>query len=740
MKRLLPPLFAVLLVGVAWVLPAAKPARLAALEADRVLAEPETRPGEGDETRPATADELGIDVPGWALDADGAPPEEFAFADVVLYGPAVRVVDERTLELTLHGVAIRAPADPTTDVLDLHLVTRRSIVRGLRQAANAAGMTLLVKGEDAPGSDTRGGAVFSAVYDDGGLSLVYEVDDSGRDPLRRTIDWTPSSRMSVLPALCAIAIAILIRRPLPALFFGVVVGAYMLLRSAGTGPVAAVPGALRDYATVFLWSEIRDEFRYEIILFVVFMMAMVGVITRSGGVQGVMQAIAKLAGTARRSQIATYLMGLAIFFDDYANTILVGATMRPLTDKWKVSREKLAYLIDSTAAPVAGLAVLSTWIAFEVSTFSAQLPAAGLTAADGYAVFLQSLPYRFYCVLTIVFVGAVAFSGRDFGPMLSAERRARRDGLLVRAGGRPLVAEKSVSMDPAPGATPNAWAGLLPIVTFVVVTLAWIVKAGIGGLAEGSSLMSFTGMTEVLYAGSGSEPLMVGAFAGFALAFAMALAMRCDFVDLLKSSAKVILGMGIAILILYHAWMIGAVCTQLGTASYLTALVGESVDPRLLPAALFLMAGFVAFATGSSWSTMSILLPIVVGLAYGLGTAAGLADTPTESGMLLMLMSIGAVLEGAIFGDHCSPISDTTVMSSIASSSDHVDHVKTQIPYAVTTMSIAMLTGYLPCAFLGTPPWFGLVVGAAAVVTVLFVFGRRADDPLYRVVGGDAER
>jgi Na+/H+ antiporter NhaC len=727
---------AALLVGVAWLLPQVPGARMAALEVDTVLAEPvEPALHQGPEVTPP------LEVPGWALDDEGEPPNELTLAQAVLFGPAVRVVDDSTLELVLHGTGLRAPADPGTDLLDLHLVVRRSVVRGLRQAASEAGRSLRVVGEDAPGRDTKGGATFTAVYDSAGLTLFYEVDGAPETLQSRTLaGWRPSSRLSVLPALCAIALAVLFRRPLPALLFGVLAGAYLILLREGTGAVAAAPLAVRGYVLDLFWPLIVEEFRYEIILFVVFMMAMVGVITRNGGVQGVMQAIAGLASSARRSQLAAYLMGLAVFFDDYANTILVGSTMRPLTDRWRVSREKLSYLIDSTAAPVAGLAVLSTWIAFEVSTFSAQLPAAGLAPSDGYSVFLQTLPYRFYCVLTLVFVAAVCFSGRDFGPMLAAERRARRDGTLVRPGGQPLVAERAVSMDPQPGARPSAFAGIAPIATFVLVTLGTIVAVGLGSLAEGTAALSIEGLTGILYGGSGSKPLMYGAFAGFALALAISVAMRCDVPDVLRAALKVIFGMGIAILILYHAWMIGAVCDALGTASYLTGLIGDRIDPRLLPTVLFLLSGFVAFATGSSWSTMSILLPIVVGLAYGLGQDAGLADTAAASGMLLMLMSIGAVLEGAIFGDHCSPISDTTVMSSIAAAADHVDHVRTQIPYALCTMLVAMVCGYLPCAFLGASPWIGLVVGAAAVVGLLFLLGRRADEPAYRAVAAEPER
>jgi len=171
------------------------------------------------------------------------------------------------------------------------------------------------------------------------------------------------------------------------------------------------------------------------------------------------------------------------------------------------------------------------------------------------------------------------------------------------------------------------------------------------------------------------------------------------------------------------AWMIGGVCKELGTADFLTVLLSDSLQPLLLPTILFLLAAVVAFSTGSSWGTLSILLPLVVGLAYGLGT-------PTElGGYALMVLSIGAVLEGSIFGDHCSPLSDTTVLSSIASAADHVDHVRTQIPYALFTMVTAMVCGYLPCALLGFSPWLGLVLGFLVLALGLRTFGRQADAP-----------
>jgi Na+/H+ antiporter NhaC len=223
-----------------------------------------------------------------------------------------------------------------------------------------------------------------------------------------------------------------------------------------------------------LKGELLDHARTQIILFVVFMLAMVGVITRAGGIRGVMNRIASLARDARQTQIATWLMGLVIFFDDYANTILVGATMRPLADRFKVAREKLAYIVDSTAAPVAGVSILSTWIAFEVSTFSAQLPDAGLAPSEGYAIFIQTLPYRFYCWFTLIFVGLNVYMGRDFGPMLKAERRARA-GQVLREGATPLVGKSATELEASEHVDSRASTALLPLALFIFTVLGKII-------------------------------------------------------------------------------------------------------------------------------------------------------------------------------------------------------------------------------------------------------------------------
>lgn len=696
-------------------------------------------------------------------------PDGPSLADHVLDGPAVRPGGPDELVLDLGGVRLvrfKAAGQTVTEPVgyELHGVARSALVRGLRQRATERGKALIVEGEDVPRG--AGGLQVLATFGPDALALEVTPDPDEDAVLTGHLPWEPPTRLSLVPPFVAILLAVLLRRPVIALFLGVVSAGWILRFQQDAGLLDAlwaalvfVPGDLvdpeatpeqfrgalgvfgdgaaaladraPDWLSRYFWPEFVSAERGFIVAFVVFMLAMVGIMTRVGGIRGLMDSIARLARGVRSTQVVTWVLGLAVFFDDYANTILVGSTMRPLTDRFRIAREKLAYIVDSTAAPVAGLSVFSTWIAFEVSTFSAQLPAAGLTPDDGYAVFLDSLPYRFYSILALVLVGLVTVLGRDFGPMLTAERRARSTGELVRAGGKPMVGEGGTGLEPIEGIRPHPAAALYPVLTFLVVTLVEIARGGgafgVDWIAAGRDGLLVESVTQVLYDGSGSLPLAIGSFCGLFVALAIAHAQGLSaFGEIARAAFATLRALGVAILILYLAWMIGRACqNDLKTASYLTALLGDRLAPQLLPVILFGMAAIVALSTGSSWSTMSILLPLVVGLAYTLGR-----DVPGFGGGYgLVVLSIGAVLEGAIFGDHCSPISDTTVLSSTSSASDHIDHVRTQAPYAGLAMVAALVCGYLPCALYPETWrwWHGLGAGIGLMLVALMVFGRRVD-------------
>ena len=626
----------------------------------------------------------------------------------------------RIADVRIAGVRMTAKGD--ADPI-LHIEAKRSLIRKLRSVAAGADWELSPRKLDA---DAPGGANVLVEYDPDSQRLKASLAAPGAEPVTRSQIHRPPSRLSLLPPLLAILLAILLRKPVIALLMGVIGGAILRLHLQGEELGVAARDGLLDTGRRYFLEEARDNTRLEIVLFVVFMLAMVGVISRGGGLRGLMDRISVMASNARKSQIATWLMGLVVFFDDYANTILVGSTMRPLSDRFKIAREKLAFIVDSTAAPVAGISIFSTWIAFEVSTFSTSLPDAGLATTEGYAIFIQTLPYRYYCFLTLFFVGLIVLTGRDFGPMLTAERRARA-GEVIRPGGKPLVSATATEIEPAPSVIPRASVALMPLLTFIGVTIGLILSNG-GAFKAGADLGSVEGWTQVLYDGSGGRPLMFGALFGLLTALVASIGAGMSLWEGVKAAVVSLLSMLVAIVILYLAWMIGRVCTDLGTAKFLAVTLGDAVPAIALPVILFLLAAVVAFSTGSSWSTMTILLPLVVGLSYRLG------ETSDVGGVLLVVMSIGAVLEGAIFGDHCSPISDTTVMSSIASASDHIDHVRTQAPYALTTMGVAIVFGYFPATFFASDagswlPYACMGAGMVALILIVLLKGKRAEAP-----------
>lgn len=606
--------------------------------------------------------------------------------------------------------------------------------------------------------------------------------------------WAVPGREALLPPLLAILVALAFRKVLLALFVGIVVGATIVAAGGDTSLAAlaaALPEGITSAFTNYLWNQLTDTFRVEVLGFVIALVAMVGIMSKSGGVQGLVNLLLGFAKTIRSTLLVTWGMGILIFFDDYANCLLVGNTMRPLTDRLRISREKLAYIVDSTAAPIAGISLLSTWIAFEVSTFSAQLPGIGLSESDAYGVFVDTIPFRFYCIFTLCAVLLGILMRRDWGPMLAAETRARHTGALVRPGGLPMVSEEATSIAAKETMQPRWWRGAIPIATVLLVTVwrIWVEGDGPELVASGAPL-DLQAFQTVLYDGSGAAPIFVGAVFGFlvslllstsmvgvlglvaALVFwgllgdtitaQVAAALSADTPEaagygyvafgitvpivgfVLAKIASFVMPSGdgvrhltvdeatraglssvralvFAVLILLQAWMIGAVCGDVRTADYLVALLSDALPAALLPILLFLVSCLVAFATGSSWSTMSILLPNVVALAYAVGSAM-----PEEGmGFAMVVMCIGAVLEGSIFGDHCSPISDTTVLSSVSSASDHVDHVRTQAPYALVTASIAMGAGYLPSVLVS---WWSfplaLGTGVTLLILVQLVFGR----------------
>jgi Na+/H+ antiporter NhaC len=525
-----------------------------------------------------------------------------------------------------------------------------------------------------------------------------------------------SGWFSLLPPLLAIVLALVFREVVTALFAGVWLGA---LAVAGFDPIAGT-GRLID---TFVVPAIADVDHASIMVFSLLLGGMVGLIARNGGTLGIVEAVAPLASTPRRGKLATWAAGLAIFFDDYANTLIVGNTMRPITDRLKISREKLAYLVDSTAAPVAALVPISTWVGYEISligdglTIAAQQSpnaAAELMSLNPFALFVETIPYLFYPLLALAFVFMTSAMDRDFGPMVEAERRASSGRGLYRPGATLAVDTSAESMAPKEGVPHRWWNAALPVLTVVAVVLIGLYTSGRGVVGPDADL------SDVFGAADPFATLLWGSLAGVLVALALSTGQRA--LTLGEGIEAVVGGMRammIAMIILVLAWSLGAVTEAVGTSDFLALLLSDRIAIELLPAIVFVTSAAMAFATGTSWGTMAIMLPVVIPLVIALG---GPDVHPAGDDHAVLLGAIASVLAGAIFGDHCSPISDTTVLSSTASSCDHVDHVRTQLPYALAVGLVGIVVGNIGTAY-GLPVWVALATGIVALYAILRVFG-----------------
>lgn len=546
-----------------------------------------------------------------------------------------------------------------------------------------------------------------------------------------------ASRWSLLPAVVAITLAILTARILLALFVACFAGAVAHVATAVPGQslpaLEALAGGLRHFLVDAFWRRsICEDFYLRITLFVVFLFMTVGIITRNGGVQGLVTLLQRRVRGPVSAQFCSFLAGVLVFFDDYTNCLLVGSSMRPLCDASRVSREKLAYIVDSTAAPVAGISVFSTWVTYEMSQYRA--PLALVTKADGtpyqpddaFAVFLATMPYRCYCLFALALVVLVVLLRRDFGPMLAAERRAR--GASAPRGDAPLAAAAAAAVAaPAARLPERAWNALLPLLVLVVGTVAGMVAIGSAAAADLPATAGFGERVRTILANSRSDvALLAASGAAFLLAVALTLGQRLlSPLTIARTALAATRHLWLAFGILFLAWSLGHLCKDLGTSFYLTAAARGAMTATALPMLMFLIAGAIAFATGTSFGTMAILLPNVVVLAHQVGTDAAFAGSAAAGGPALMLLCIGAVLEGSIFGDHCSPISDTTVLSALGSQCDLLAHVSTQLPYALLAFVVSLGCGYLPLVLFGPHVWpFCLLGGVLVLAAVLWLCGR----------------
>ena len=504
------------------------------------------------------------------------------------------------------------------------------------------------------------------------------------------------------PSVLAVGLAFITRDIYLSLFLGAFSGA-LLLHGGNPG------SAFHDLFLVRLIPSLVDRWNISVLVFTLMMGGFVEVLNRNGGMTALSARIMGQSQSPRRAALGAYAMGWLVFFDGLASSMLVGKTLRSVADRTGLSREKLAFIVDSTSAPIAGLALLSTWVAYEMSVIRQGFANAGNAAlADAAAPFswlVWSLPFRFYNWFMLLLVFLLIWLMRDWGPMLAAETASR-----AKPRSEPAVTA---------GAAAASHAAL------ALVPLAVLVLGVFGGLYVGGGGLELPLTFPHLVQAMGKAD----AAAVFVLATAVATVVALALTALRRRAAGVpgtgergtqaflqgMQQMFLPTLILVFAWMLNSVIKELGTAHYLVALLSERLPAPWLPALVFLLASTISFSTGTSWGTMAIVMPLSIPLAVNLTSLqAGTTASP------VLVATVGAVLAGAVFGDHCSPISDTTIVSAFSSDCDVMAHVRTQVPYALTAALLATGLGYLPAGYGVAPGWLLAAGGLACWLLVRY--------------------
>lgn len=470
---------------------------------------------------------------------------------------------------------------------------------------------------------------------------------------------------SLLPPVIAIALAIKTRQVFVSLFLGIWLGWVIINQWNVLSGTAAAIQALVD---VF-----KEPGNTRTIMFSALVGALIAFIQKSGGVEGFVAHItrylnyieSKKGDARKRVQFLAWITGTLIFVESSINALTVGSVYRPIFDKMKISREKLAYIADSISAPTCILIPLNAWGAYIMSLLAAQ----GFDKP--FSVLVNAYPLNFYPMLAVVMVLGVILTQRDFGPMKKAEKRVREEGKILRDGAVPLISTDVIALEKKQGVNARARNMLIPIGTMVAMMPVMLV---VTGWQEVENISQYSFGMQIFHAigeGSGSTSVLysvlIALTAGGILYFSQKI---FTFKELIDLTFQGISGLIPVALLMMLAFAIGNVCRELGTGIYTAEVSKNWLSPDFVPFIVFIVACFIAFSTGTSWGTFAIMIPIGVPMAQVMDAN--------------IFLTIGAALGGGVFGDHCSPISDTTIISSMASASDHIDHVKTQLPYAMT--------------------------------------------------------
>ena len=528
---------------------------------------------------------------------------------------------------------------------------------------------------------------------------------------------------TLIPPIVAILLAFITKNVVISLFIGVLSGGF-ILNLTGFNVFGALTQAFLDFIDRAL-NSLSDPWNAGIVMQVLVIGGVINLVAKMGGAKAIAEALAKKAKTAKSAQLITWFLGICVFFDDYANSLIVGPIMRPVADKMKISRERLAFIIDATAAPIAGLAIISTWIGLEVSLISEGFESIGVEAS-GFGVFLQTIPYRFYNILILAFIVITIITLREFGPMRKAEISARKLKDLTNEE----IAVTSSHMDelePKEGVKLSIWNAIVPIGALIISAIVAFYYSGYSSIMAGDDIaikaiitnspLSFKAILETFAASDASVALFQSALFASVVAIIMSVCKKIFTIsEAIEAWVDGMKGLIITGVILILAWSLGSVIKELGTAQYLVEALNGAIPAFLLPSLIFILGAIISFSTGSAYGTMSILMPLAIPLAYKINPE-----------MSFVIVSTSAVLTGAIFGDHCSPISDTTILSSMGAGCSHIEHVKTQMWYALFVAAITILFGYIP-AGLGLPIYIVLPMSCVALFIGVMIFGKKVEE------------
>jgi Na+/H+ antiporter NhaC len=526
--------------------------------------------------------------------------------------------------------------------------------------------------------------------------------------------------LSILPPLIAIILALIFRQVVVSLMLGIYMGAVFIY---DYNPFTAILRLIDTY----IINAVADSSHIQVIVFTLLFGGVIGLISKSGGTRGIANLVTGFAKTRRSSLIATWFSGILIFFDDYANSLVVGNLMRPVTDKMRISREKLSFFVDATAAPVASIFIVSSWIGYEVGLIQNGLNIVGSTE-NAYDIFLKTIPYRFYPIVMLIFVFMTAFLQRDFGPMYKAEKRAVDEGKLNRDNAN-ISKDLTETSDIFGNEDKAKWYnGIIPIAVIVAGTIIGLIYTGIDSLRQ-QGITDYN-IRDIIGSSNSYVSLLWGSFSACIVAAIMILVQK--IMTLSETIDAWFLGlrsMLLAVIILTLAWAIGNITQDMKTADYIISIISDTINPRMLPVIVFLVCALTSFATGTSWGTMAIMMPIVIPLAHSVSVLHHYGPVDYD---IILHGVISSVLAGCVFGDHCSPISDTTILSSMASGCDHIEHVRTQLPYAVVTAIFCMLIGDIPTAY-GFSPYLSILIISSVLLGILYIFGKSVKYNTYQI-------